>query len=186
MKTFLKSLAAIKTRGGISKMNMSEDELNEILKRGQVKVTGGEFKPAACSPSPSKTINTALKKSLEGESIQTKQVKQNKYRNQKTEVRGIKFDSKKEAARYEELLLLRKAGEIHDLKLQETFIIQRAFTTPDGKRIRAITYTPDFTYRKWTANFLEDVKSSGTRTQQFEIKWKMMQEKYPEYECLLT
>ena len=39
-----------------------------------------------------------------------------KYHSVKTVVNGIVFDSKKEAKRYYELLLLEKAGEIHDLK----------------------------------------------------------------------
>lgn len=35
-----------------------------------------------------------------------------KYNNRKIEVDGMVFDSKKEASRYEELLLLQKAGAI--------------------------------------------------------------------------
>jgi hypothetical protein len=41
-----------------------------------------------------------------------------KYRNVKTEVDGIKFDSKKEATRYGQLRLLEKAGLIGNLRLQ--------------------------------------------------------------------
>ena len=79
------------------------------------------------------------------------------------------------------------ARDIFELKLQETFVLQRAFTTPEGKRIKAITYTPDFTYKEIPGKVVvEDVKSKATMTQQFKIKWKMMQEKYPEYEYRLT
>ena len=38
-----------------------------------------------------------------------------KYNARKTVVDGIKFDSKKEAARYSELKLMEKAGEIYNL-----------------------------------------------------------------------
>ena len=44
-----------------------------------------------------------------------------KYRNIKTEVDGIVFDSKAEARRYAELRLLEKANEISDLRLQYPF-----------------------------------------------------------------
>ena len=36
----------------------------------------------------------------------------NKYHNRKVAIDGILFDSKKEAGRYQELLLLQQAGEI--------------------------------------------------------------------------
>mgnify|MGYP003141561719 CR=1 FL=1 len=45
----------------------------------------------------------------------------NKYRNVKTSVNGITFDSKKEAGRYTELLLLKGQGAIKDLELQPSF-----------------------------------------------------------------
>ena len=41
-----------------------------------------------------------------------------KYHNRKTIVNGHTFDSKKEANRYSELLLLERAGAIHDLRTQ--------------------------------------------------------------------
>ena len=45
----------------------------------------------------------------------------NKYFNKKITVDGIKFDSKKEANRYNELKLLKRAGLIEELELQKTF-----------------------------------------------------------------
>ncbi len=45
----------------------------------------------------------------------------NKYRNIRTEYQGITFDSKKEARRYAELLLLLRANEIHSLELQPRY-----------------------------------------------------------------
>lgn len=38
------------------------------------------------------------------------EAKRSKYGNQKTEVEGIKFDSKKEAARYQELFVASRSG----------------------------------------------------------------------------
>ena len=45
----------------------------------------------------------------------------NKYFNKKVIIDGIKFDSKKEAKRYTELKLLKKAGIIKELELQKVF-----------------------------------------------------------------
>lgn len=42
----------------------------------------------------------------------------NKYNAKKVEIDGITFDSKKEAARYCDLKLMQRAGEIRDLQLQ--------------------------------------------------------------------
>ncbi|WP_416330616.1 DUF1064 domain-containing protein, partial [[Clostridium] innocuum] len=47
--------------------------------------------------------------------------KKSKYGAVKTEVDGIKFDSKHEALRYQELRLLEQAGEITNLRLQVPF-----------------------------------------------------------------
>lgn len=42
-----------------------------------------------------------------------------KYHNQPVVVNGIKFDSRREARRYQELQLLLRAGEITQLQLQK-------------------------------------------------------------------
>lgn len=67
----------------------------------------------------------------------------NKYRNIKTTVDGIIFDSKKEAARYQELKLLEKAGKIFCLKLQPKFLL-----IPKTTKRRSVTYTADFCYKE--------------------------------------
>lgn len=93
----------------------------------------------------------------------------------------IRFDSKKEAARYEELMLLLKAKRIKNLKLQPEYTLQEAFTTPEGERIKAIRYKADFSYEKFVSGeivtIVEDVKSEGTKTQQYLLKRKLMQDK---------
>lgn len=118
----------------------------------------------------------------------------NKYHNEKTDSLGIRFDSKKEARRYEALLLRLKAGEIRNLKLQRDFTLQEAYTTPEGERVRAIRYRADFSYEErdpdaerasefgfqstpWRP-VVEDVKSRATRTREYIIKRKLMLEKY--------
>ncbi|MBN1114444.1 MAG: DUF1064 domain-containing protein, partial [Oligoflexia bacterium] len=62
--------------------------------------------------------------------------RKNKYKNVKTTVDGITFDSKKEADRYSELKLLERAGKIKDLILQPKFEIIPAYEK-DGKKVRA-------------------------------------------------
>ena len=105
-------------------------------------------------------------------------VKRPKYGNEKTSVNGIKFDSKKEANRYTELIAELSAGIIDDLRLQVEYTLQGAYTTVDGERIRAIRYIADFTYRRGWRLIVEDVKSKATKTRVYEIKKKLMREKY--------
>lgn len=98
-----------------------------------------------------------------------------KYGNQITTVNGIQFDSQKEADRYQQLITLLKAGKITRLKLQHSFTLQGAFITPDGEKIRAITYIADFTYYDENGAFIvEDVKGYKTRT--YKDKYKRMAE----------
>lgn len=110
-----------------------------------------------------------------------------KYGNKKTVRNGITFDSQKEAARYDALMLLLAAGEIKDLRLQPEFTLQEAFTTPQGERVRAVRYRADFSYKRrvkegvdtrWEGvdtrweRVVEDVK--GFRTKDYELKRKLM------------
>lgn len=102
-----------------------------------------------------------------------------KYRNRKTTVNGIVFDSKKEAQRYEELLLMLKSGEISDLRLQVEFTLQEAYTTYIGQKVRAIRYKADFTYiNNNNEKVVEDVKSKATKTRTYEIKKKLLIDKF--------
>ncbi|HEY9219521.1 MAG TPA: DUF1064 domain-containing protein [Phenylobacterium sp.] len=81
-----------------------------------------------------------------------------KYRNKRTEVDGVVFDSRKESARYGELVLLQRAGEIRDLKRQVPFRME-----VNGKLV--CTYRADATYieTKTGELIVEDVKSPITR-----------------------
>ena len=127
-----------------------------------------------------------------------------KYHNKPTErvtAAGnvLLFDSQKEARRYDELILLEQAGEIRDLRMQADFTLQEAYTDGEGRRARAIRYKADFTYRmavkrtvqdgpehsvvrfrteiEWV-QVVEDVKSRATKTRVYEMKKKLMREKF--------
>lgn len=87
-------------------------------------------------------------------------------------VNGITFDSKKEANRYQELLLLERAGQIQGLRRQERYVLipsQRI----DGKVVeRAVHYIADFAYMQDGEWVVEDTK--GFKTRDYIIKRKLM------------
>lgn len=102
-----------------------------------------------------------------------------KYRSKKTEIDGITFDSRKEAARYAELKILEKGGVIKDLALQVPFVLipaQYEKALPGKKRgkliERACIYKADFVYQYDGETIVEDVK--GLRTKEYIIKRKLM------------
>lgn len=101
-----------------------------------------------------------------------------KYNNKKVTVNGQVFDSKKEASRYKELLLLEKAGAIKDLRMQVKFTLipaQRDEAT--GKVVeRECSYKADFVYSEGDKTVVEDVK--GFRTKEYIIKRKLMLWRY--------
>lgn len=114
----------------------------------------------------------------------------NKYHNKKARtIDGVIHHSKKEARRWNELLLLESAGEIYDLKRQVKFVLIPAQRMPDkvGKRggiikgeliERECTYIADFVYfDKKTGEFVvEDTKGykQGEAYALFAIKRKLM------------
>lgn len=94
----------------------------------------------------------------------------NKYRAVKVKLDGITFHSKREAARYADLLRLVKAGVIKNLILQPKFPIEI-----NGNKICNVI--GDFEYlegRKWV---VEDVK--GMDTPMSRLKRKLVQAMYP-------
>lgn len=107
----------------------------------------------------------------------------NKYGSKKIEVDGITFDSKKEAKRYQELILLEKAGVISGLQRQVKYILIPAQREPDtigvrggihkGKTIeQECAYVADFVYQEAGNTVVEDTK--GFRTKDYVIKRKLM------------
>jgi len=107
-----------------------------------------------------------------------------KYHAVKTTIDGITFDSKIEAHRYQDLVILQKAGLIKDLKVHPKFVLLEPFEYR-GQKIGAITYTADFQYvatnlfnhYSFSEVVVEDVK--GVRTAVFNVKWKLAKFKYP-------
>ena len=114
-----------------------------------------------------------------------------KYHNKKVTLNGIEFHSRKEARRYNELLLLERAGAIQGLERQVAFELipaqyEEVYTgeyykrgsrmgEPKKKRIcteKAVTYYADFVYFEGGEKIVEDTK--GFKTPEYIIKRKMM------------
>lgn len=109
-----------------------------------------------------------------------------KYHNKKITVGGMTFDSKKEYRRYNELVLLQKAGAISDLETQKEFeLIPAQYETyerygakgqrlKDGKRCieKSCIYKADFVYKENGETVVEDTK--GVKTKDYIIKRKLM------------
>lgn len=104
-----------------------------------------------------------------------------KYRNIKCVFSGIKFDSKKEAARYAELAMLERAGRISGLERQVRFEV--CPKVPGLKGSRARYYVADFVYDEDGKKIIEDVKSLITKKNPvYTLKKQLVQVKFPEYE----
>ena len=113
-----------------------------------------------------------------------------KYKNKKVVVNGIKFDSKKEAERYQELYLLERAGKILDLQTQVKFLLipaQYEIVERYGKKGQKLqsgtkciekecSYYADFVYVQNGEQVVEDTK--GFKTTEYIIKRKLMLFKY--------
>lgn len=121
-----------------------------MKKSSSILFTVARLKQLPCTP-----LNKELIAELEKWSNSTTLKKgKSKYRNKKTEVDGIIFDSIKEANRYKELSLLLKAGEIGMLERQVKF-----------KLTDNISYVADFVFIEIHSGnkIIEDVKSSYTK-----------------------
>ena len=98
-----------------------------------------------------------------------------KYRNIKVirvvDGETVKFPSKREARRFDELYLQYKGGAIQDLRLQQDFTLVEGYT-----RVRPMVYKADFVYLRNVKRIVEDAK--GKRTEKYLMKRKLMLEKY--------
>jgi len=93
----------------------------------------------------------------------------NKYGAKKTQVGEIKFDSKKEANRWQELQVLERCGAISNLQRQVKIELMgqyRPLYTRTGRKMR---YTADFSYIEDGVEVIEDCK--GTWTRDFEVRY---------------
>jgi hypothetical protein len=96
----------------------------------------------------------------------------NKYRNKTTATfDGNVHDSRKEANRWSQLLLLERAGVISDLKRQVRYEL-----IPKQEGERAVYYVADFEYIENGNKVVEDVKGykEGLAYRVFAIKRKLM------------
>lgn len=109
----------------------------------------------------------------------------------KTEVDGIKFDSKFEASRYEELKVMQEEGEIFQLRCHVPFLLQDEeagiyIRELRGKKVR--TYTPDFIYlvvagegaTHYFRSIAEDTK--GRTTPAASLRMSVFRALYPDIE----
>lgn len=102
--------------------------------------------------------------------------KPSKYRNVKVSHFGMKFDSKREFARWQILDIMNRAGHIDELKLQHVFVLVPSVRM-DGKMKPAIRYKADFSYRDCKTGLMvvEDVKSPQTmKTAAYRMKKHLM------------
>ena len=119
-------------------------------------------------------------------------MRRRKYGNTKITVDGIQFDSKREAARYQELKLLERVGVISFLQRQTKFQLipdqhapsnaiytkgPRKGQRKPGKLLEhECSYIADFCYIRNGETVVEDAK--GYRTEVYRIKKKLMLERY--------
>ena len=95
-----------------------------------------------------------------------------KYRNKRIVVDGETFDSKREAQRWYELKLLRRAGVVTDLQRQVPFVLIPEQKVAGKTVERPVKYVADFVYKRNGEMIIEDAK--GVRTKEYVIKRKLM------------
>ena len=114
--------------------------------------------------------------------------KVSKYNNFKTCIDGEEFDSKKEAKRWCDLLVLQKAGVITNLQRQVKYaLIPPQYETyerygnkgqrlKDGQRLveRECSYIADFVYQDKVTGGLVVEDTKGIKTKDYIIKRKLM------------
>lgn len=92
------------------------------------------------------------------------------------------FDSKREHARYQELALMERAGEISDLCLQVPFELVPKQKRADRKTERSVVYVADFVYTKDGETIVEDSKGyrnpASAVYRVFAIKRKLLKWRY--------
>lgn len=101
-----------------------------------------------------------------------------KYGNSITEVDGIRFDSRKEAKYYEDLLWQQRTGAVKSIELQPEFVLQPGYEVA-GKKIRPIIYKADFKVTEADGHIYY-VDTKGMKTPVYLIKKKMLLYKYPD------
>lgn len=107
-----------------------------------------------------------------------------KYGNKKVVHDGITFDSAIEAKYYNYLKNLQSQGIVESFVLQPRFVLLPKFEK-NGKKYREIGYNADFTVY-YADGHTEVVDIKGMVTQQFELRKKLFEYRYPHELKLLT
>ena len=98
-------------------------------------------------------------------------IKPNKYKAKPQIIDGHRFASMKEAARYRQLMLLQRSGEIRNLELQVPIMLEGKngpILTRTGKPMRL---TVDFVYEDKRLNWaLVYEDSKGVATRDYEVR----------------
>lgn len=90
-----------------------------------------------------------------------------KFNNVPTEVDGVKFQSKKEARYYQDLLLAKRSGDLL------FFLRQAPLHLPGGVR-----YVVDF-IEFWKSNEVRFVDVKGVKTPMYKVKKRLVEATYP-------
>lgn len=116
-----------------------------------------------------------LRRSIPRTSLTKQTSTRSKYK-KKVVIDNIKFDSKAEAAYYQQLKLLKMTGEVVSFDLQPEFILQDSFRK-NGKLYRAIKYKADF-FVRYSDGHEELIDVKGMLTKEFRIKQKLFELRY--------
>lgn len=103
-------------------------------------------------------------------------VRANKYHARKCTVDGIRFDSTREAKRYQELRLLVQAGAIRGLTVQPEYKIS-VTNRWTSEVIHIGRYRADFWYidNATEATVIEDAKSPATKTTAYRLRKRLVE-----------
>nr|DAW56697.1 MAG TPA: Endonuclease [Caudoviricetes sp.] len=117
-----------------------------------------------------------LRRSIRRTSLTRQPSTRSKYNAKKVVIDNIKFDSKAEAAYYQQLKLLKMTGEVVSFDLQPEFVLQESFRK-NVKLYRAIKYKADFLVR-YSDGHEELIDIKGMLTKEFRIKQKLFELRY--------
>lgn len=103
----------------------------------------------------------------------TQPVRRHKYGAKKTEIDGVRFDSRAEARRWQALQMLERAGEISNLERQVVYELAPKIKYDGAARATpALRMVADFRYRAGDRVVVEDCK--GVLTEGARIKRHLM------------
>jgi hypothetical protein len=99
-----------------------------------------------------------------------------KYKNKRTKIGDITFDSKRESERWSHLRLLERAGHISELRRQVSYELVPSVKFAGARAAKpAIRFIADFEYVEAGARVVEDVKSEVTaKLPAFQMKRHLM------------